>query len=176
MLKNVLSSSSVLYYFFIVVVTAAAIRKFNISEMLSFVNALGGWPVIDPHWDEDNYNWMIPAAASTLWNPRNNKRLMPRGYLFGVKPDRDLEDTSKYILYVRIFIYYWATSLKLLKIVGKVMGKSVEEIRVILRLYFKIALHNFEYTLLSMFYVLYSTINHLCYIYLLEGLITDKLS
>ena len=96
------------YTIFIVIVTAAAIRKFNISEMLPFVNALGGWPVIDPHWDEDNYNWMVPSTVSTLWNPRNNIPFMPRGYLFGVKPDRDLEDTSKYILYVSIFMYYWA--------------------------------------------------------------------
>ena len=77
--------------------------------MLSLVNTLGGWPALDPHWDEDNYNWMFPAAASTLWNPRNNTLSLPRGYLFGVKPDRDFEDTAKYILYVSLLRYYVAS-------------------------------------------------------------------
>ena len=107
--------------------------------MLPFVNALGGWPVIDPHWDEDNYNWMVPSTVSTLWNPRNNIPFMPRGYLFGVKPDRDLEDTSKYILYVSISMYYWAnvvcvmlTSLKLLKVrgVSRIFERGVQYIMV----------------------------------------------
>ena len=70
------------------------------SEMLPLIEDLGGWPVLEQNWDEDSYDWMIPAAASTLWNPRVNGHLVPRGYLLGVKPDRDFEDTSKYILYV----------------------------------------------------------------------------
>ena len=71
------------------------------SEMIPLVKFLG-WPVFEPNWEENttNYNWMIPAAVSTLWNPRVNGHLVPRGYLLGVKPDRDFEDTSKYILYV----------------------------------------------------------------------------
>ena len=80
--------------------TAAAIDNFNMSEMLSLVEDLGGWPSLNSTWNEDNYNWMVPAAASTIWYPRVHDHLIPRGNLFGVKPDRDFEDTSKYILYV----------------------------------------------------------------------------
>ena len=79
---------------------SAAIRRFNIAEMMPLVRALGGWPVFDPTWDENKFDWRVPAAASTLWNPRDNNYMYPRGYLVGVKPDRDFEDTSKYILYV----------------------------------------------------------------------------
>ena len=67
---------------------------------MPLVRALGGWPVFDPTWNESKFDWRVPAAASTLWNPRDNNNMYPKGYLIGVKPDRDFEDTSKYILYV----------------------------------------------------------------------------
>ena len=79
---------------------AGAIRRFNITDLRPLMIALGGWPVFDPNWSNKTFDWRVPAAASTLWNPRDNSNMYPRGYLVGVKPDRDFEDTSKYILYV----------------------------------------------------------------------------
>ena len=92
--------------------------------MLNLVEDLGGWPSLNSTWNEDDYNWIVPAAASTLWYPRVHGSLVPRGNLFGVKPDRDFEDTSKYILYVswpHLITKQQMSYQKIYDLVGKIL-------------------------------------------------------